>query len=117
MHPGNTQCTQPVRSDSLICPHGEARKSWFLHAHNKDLNHTGRMPKLICVFGRCEYHFVGSTCTLSYTRYWSIINIIVFAWVDVLNPRKQLIVMSGTKLTLILANMIWQSHEMLVLIT
>ena len=44
---------------SSLCTHWVAKDPRFLHAYSEDSDHTGRMPRLICVFAGCTDNFVG----------------------------------------------------------
>ena len=45
--------------ESSLCTQWVAKDPRFLHADNKDSDQTGQMPRLIWVFSRHTFHFVG----------------------------------------------------------
>ena len=49
----------PVWSESSLCTQWVAKDPSFFHADSEDSDQTGRMPRLIWVFGGCTCHFVG----------------------------------------------------------
>ena len=54
--PAKTQIslgTCPVWSESSLCAQWVAKDPSFLHAHSKDADQTGGMPRLIWVFAGC----------------------------------------------------------------
>ena len=51
LHPAKTQISiRPVLAESLQCAQWVAKDPTFLHAHCKDSDQTGQMPRLIWVF-------------------------------------------------------------------
>ena len=50
---------RPVWSESLLCIQWVAKNPSFLYADSEDADRTGRMPRLIWVFGGRTCHFVG----------------------------------------------------------
>ena len=49
----------PVWSESSLCAQWVAKDPSFLHVDSEDSDQTGRMPRLIWVFGGRTCHFVG----------------------------------------------------------
>ena len=76
MHPAKTQISLgmcPIWSESLLCSQWVAEDPVFLHADCEDSDQTGRMSRLIWVFGRTcnfvgfvmrRFSFVQKECTL-----------------------------------------------------
>ena len=52
-----TQISLRSRLESSLCTLSVAKDLMLLHAHNKDSDQTGRMPRLICVFAGAQMSF------------------------------------------------------------
>ena len=69
VRPGKTQISlgiRPVCSEFSLCAQWVAKDPSFLHADSEDSDQTGRMPRLIWVFGRRTLILLFFSCRGSY---------------------------------------------------
>ena len=79
----NSLGIHPVWSESLLCTQWVAKDPNFLYADSEDSDQTGRMPRLIWVFGGRTCHFVCYvTRWLSYAKQEGNRIVIQFQWVQ-----------------------------------
>ena len=101
LRPAKTQISlgiRPVWSEFSLCAQWVAKDPSFLHEDSEDADQTGRMPRMIWVFGGRTCHFVGFVmrqlnCHQMPTFSVFLINRTVLCWTKWNDPTHEIIVL------------------------